>query len=1368
MQNLERCAKCGSHLVSDATGGFCSACLLEKGLGFLTDRSPVALVAGQLFAGYELLEEIARGGMGVVYKARQISLGRIVALKMILGGHRASQNEVTRFLTEARAAAALQHPNIVAIHEVGQCDGEHFFVMDFVEGMTLDALVRQKPLSGVRAAEIVKLICEAVHFAHKRGILHRDLKPSNVIMAANGQPRLTDFGLARRLDSETQLTVTGQVLGSPSFMPPEQAAGNSAHADPASDIYSLGALLYFLLTGRPPFLAETIPQTLRLVAEANPVAPRLLVPDLHPDLETICLKCLEKEPLKRYATAIDLADELGRVVRGEPIRARPIGAGEKFWRWCRRNPALAGLGFSLFLALAIGLSGTTWQWRRAEWNAKSEFQQRLKADQEKELGRRRLVRVNVANGIQLVEQGDYLAALPWFTEALSLDSGHPREEEHHRARIAGVLDQSPRLVQNWFHQGPVRHAEFSPDGLFILTASLDNTARVWRLADGKQFALFQHPQGVEHAAFSPDSQRIVTACADGSIRLWDLSSPQAPSLVMEHDGRINHVAFDSEGRRIISASSDNTARIWDAVTGNPLTGPLKHGNKVVDARISPDGRRAASISADNTIRIWDTASGAQLHRGTAYSRFVFEINFSPDGNRLVAASWGKAMVIDPETGSEVLPPLTHLQGITSASFNSDGNWIVTSSEDQTVRVWDARTRREITTPLTHPHSVSQAKFSPDGKWVITACDDGAARIWNINTSEQAMPLLRQGSAVTKACFSPDGSYALTAGIDGSVRLWDLTTLGTDSFVFRHRDMVRNIGFSKDGAWLFTAGDDKTLQVWETAKGKAAGHPLKHNAKILDATFSADASMVLTASQDGSIRIWDRLSGDLRIPPLLETGIVVSARFNLAETKLVSVSGAKTIAKTASRDLTISKSPVCVRTWNALSGEPVTASITLEQSIDPIALSWDTLTIATACEDKYCRIWDTATGAAVMTLPATNGSPSHLRFSPDGKLLACSCTKNESSEVLIWDVSTGRQVCPPILLSRSVLALAFSPNSERIATAGSDGSARIWNAFTGQPVTPPLMHRWTVFAVQFSADGRRIVTGSGDHTARVWDSETGELICPPFHHNGYVHKVIFSPDGSQIVAAMAQSIDPSQLEKSARLWRLHIDARPIADLQTLAQILSSHRIDFTSSLVPLNSESLQMAWADYAQRYPFHGREPAKITLTNKRTSKLKPANLPPKPLFLEFTDAIGDAPPNVPDLSKLVMTFDASTGRYAIRLTADDAQLFHGYFRVNVNLYNRDRGTNCETSFFSDTVRDFRLESPTNKVVISGTNLKLQHWRAGDRVAACSGPFGNPSCTTRFATAVSTPSSKNYAEDLLGNFDEKNFSVIAPAEDSAR
>ena len=362
------CGQCGAPLPADAPKGVCPQCELQGALGMLDDGSETAKIGTpcaedathsppRRFGNYELLEEIARGGMGVVYKARQRGLNRIVAVKMILVERFAGKQSVQRFGGEAAAAGVLHHPNIVAIHEIGLHEGQHFFSMDYVEGQNLAQLVAQRPLPAPQAARYVQRIAEAVHYAHEQGILHRDLKPSNVLIeAATDQPRITDFGLAKRLreqseirnpKSEIDLTVSGQVLGSPSFMPPEQASRGRGKVGRPSDVFGLGGILYFLLTARAPFQGESLEATISQVLNTEPVPPRLLNPSLPRDLETICLKCLEKEPARRYATAQALADELGRFLDDKPILARPsadrrrsgagAGATRSWPPWRRRR-----------------------------------------------------------------------------------------------------------------------------------------------------------------------------------------------------------------------------------------------------------------------------------------------------------------------------------------------------------------------------------------------------------------------------------------------------------------------------------------------------------------------------------------------------------------------------------------------------------------------------------------------------------------------------------------------------------------------------------------------------------------------------------------------------------------------------------------------------------------------------------------------------------------------------------------------------------------------------------------------------------------------------------------------------------------------
>jgi len=384
MVEVRTCEECGAALPANAPEGLCLQCLAQMGL-LLVGNAPgrplhTSVTAHQpvlpgrhvrYFGDYELLEEIARGGMGVVYRARQVSLNRIVAVKMLLFGEFSSDDYIKRFRAEAELAASLHHPNIVAIHEIGRHEGLHYFSMDYVPSHNLGELVRNGPLPARRAAAYLKTIVEAVDYAHRHGVLHRDLKPSNILIDEEDQPRITDFGLAKQLKSDADQTATGQVLGSPSFMPPEQADRSRAPLGPYSDIYSLGAVLYHMLTGRPPFVAEALEDTLLQLLKNDAVSPRLLNASVPRDLETICLKCLNKEPAGRYPSAAEVAKELERWLNGQPIRARAATVAEKVWRWSRREPALASLALTvilLLLTVAFGSSLMLGKERRARLN----------------------------------------------------------------------------------------------------------------------------------------------------------------------------------------------------------------------------------------------------------------------------------------------------------------------------------------------------------------------------------------------------------------------------------------------------------------------------------------------------------------------------------------------------------------------------------------------------------------------------------------------------------------------------------------------------------------------------------------------------------------------------------------------------------------------------------------------------------------------------------------------------------------------------------------------------------------------------------------------------------------------------------------
>ncbi|HMO66208.1 MAG TPA: serine/threonine-protein kinase, partial [Verrucomicrobiota bacterium] len=533
------------------------------------------------FGDYLLEQEIAHGGMGVVYRARQRSLGRTVAVKLLLLGRHASRESVQRFRREAQSAAALRHPNIVAIHEVGECEGQPFFSMEHVEGHDLARVLRAGPLPPRRAAEHARTVAAAVQYAHGQGVLHRDLKPSNILVDAFGELRLTDFGLAKPLDGSSDLTETGRVLGTPHYLAPEAAAGRVAEVGPASDVYAIGAVFYELLTGRPPFLAPSLHETLLRIRDTDPVSPRRLNPAVPVDLETVCLKCLEKAPAARYPTAQALADDLGRWLRHEPIAARPVQPWERAGKWMRRNPRHAAL--LLLTALAAAALVATLAVANVRIRAAN-----ARTAAEAEASRQGLVRLNVQAGNQRVADGDPLAALAWYVEALALERGDPAREDVHRRRIAAVLHGAPVLERLWFHDAFVTEVEFSADAAVAAAVSFDDTAKFWDVHTGGRRP---GPERATVVRFSPGHGQFLTWWRGHGGRFWNLADGTPAAQMPELEPPVG-LHYEPGGRRVAHSLPEG-ARLLDLATGRPHGADLHAGHPVRRVRFLGDGRELA-------------------------------------------------------------------------------------------------------------------------------------------------------------------------------------------------------------------------------------------------------------------------------------------------------------------------------------------------------------------------------------------------------------------------------------------------------------------------------------------------------------------------------------------------------------------------------------------------------------------------------------------------------------------------------------------------------------------------------------------------------------------------------------------------------
>ena len=1031
MVTAAHCDECGAGIPIGAPEGHCTTCLFLLGLGRggddavpdTTDLTPLLAkthspmgVKFYRLGDYELLEEIARGGMGVVFRARQISLNRPVALKLILGGQLASPVMVKRFQVEAEAAASLHHPNIASIHETGECEGYHFYSMELVDGAGLDRRLSEYQLPAVEAltnerkpaarqsqrliARLMAAVARAVDYAHQRGVLHRDLKPSNILIDRDGEPHLVDFGLAKLVNQErTQFTLSGAVLGTPNYMAPELASGRAAHATTAADVYSLGAILYELLAGNPPFQAPTAVEIWRRALEEEPANPASRNRLVDRDLATIALRCLEKEPQQRYASAATLAEDLERWLAGEPIAARPVSAGEKFWRWCRRKPALAVLALTALAFAVAGFIGVSSQWRRAERQARATQLNLYAADigaaqqalREGNLGRARAL----LDAYRPVDGGEDLRGFEW--------------------RMLRHLAQGDHVVAYLGHSNTIRSLAFSPDGNWLATASAENAVQVWDLRQNcLSRTLTGHTGAVNCVAFSPDARLLATAGQDGALKFWNTTSWQVTTQLLSRPYPYQ-VAFSPTGPLLAYSVggtvnlSKGWVRLWNHAKGRRVHTWTNAGSRFA---FSPDGKKLVTGSQDG-LALWDTASGRNLWNGSRFFS-ALSIAVSPEGSKFAACNFqGDVALFDMDNPDQSVTLRGQAARSRGVAFSPDGAYLAAASGDQTIRVWNTATSWERTnaSPRTfwgHGSGVRCVAFSPDGRFLASGDKDGVVLLWDFKARSPASLITNVPVTYTNAppVFSRDSGWMAAASAFDGVAVWDIRT----------KDRVQTfpcalipLALSDDHRTLTAMSTNYTYQLWDVESGQLRREEqFVRPEQAFTAKLSPDGKLLAVGYMDGTFAIWE-------LEARRELWRHRGHKTNIRE---FAFSGDGRLFATASQDFT-------AKLWELPTRRELATLTGHGDEVWTIALSPDATVAATGSSDHTVRLWSVPDGRPLAVLTGHKEGVFRAAFSPDGKTLA---TASDDDTVRLWHLPTRREVAR-LDHGANVKLVSFTPNGE---------------------------------------------------------------------------------------------------------------------------------------------------------------------------------------------------------------------------------------------------------------------------------------------------------------------------------------------------